>query len=172
MARRHRRILAKLDPIAVRRYGITEKELVTIERYLKLIQRDYGAPLTWQEIIDTSGPYATSIIVHELIETRLLVSRNIDILKLSTDELQEALAENIDAHITAVYEEHQFLQEYLMRVHNHHFEIATILAANRHDQDDLELFLESDIGIFNLENERIDEARQLLRELRGETDEN
>ncbi len=38
LARRHREVLAKLDPVAVARYQITEKDIRTIERYLRIIQ--------------------------------------------------------------------------------------------------------------------------------------
>ena len=40
MAKRHRDVLAKLDPVAVARYQITEKDIRTIERYLRIIQGD------------------------------------------------------------------------------------------------------------------------------------
>jgi len=45
LAKRHREILAKLDPVAVTRYQITEKDLRTIEKYLQIIQRHLLAEL-------------------------------------------------------------------------------------------------------------------------------
>jgi hypothetical protein len=45
LAKRHREILAKLDPVVVTRYQITEKDLRTIEKYLQIIQRHLLAEL-------------------------------------------------------------------------------------------------------------------------------
>ncbi len=55
--------------MAVARYQITEKEIRTIERYLKIIQADLeleGVSL-WQEIVELPTGYATSLVIHELI---------------------------------------------------------------------------------------------------------
>lgn len=113
MAKKHREVLAKLDPMAVARYQITEKDIRTIERYLNIIQADLeqeGGSL-WQEIIDFPQAYATSLVIHELVEIRLLMDRGIDPLKLETDALKRTLVSNIDTHIQAIYEEHSYLQE-------------------------------------------------------------
>ncbi|MBE7554296.1 MAG: hypothetical protein HS126_24825, partial [Anaerolineales bacterium] len=98
MAKRHQEILAKLDPVAVTRYQITEKDLRTIEKYLQIIQRNLVGVSTWQEIIDFDGPYATSLVVHEIVEIRLLEAKGIRPLKLDTKELQRANVANIEAH--------------------------------------------------------------------------
>jgi hypothetical protein len=46
LAKRHQEILAKLDPVAVTRYQITEKDLRTIEKYLQIIQRNLISKIT------------------------------------------------------------------------------------------------------------------------------
>jgi hypothetical protein len=117
LAQRHREVLAKLDPMAVARYQITEKDIQTIERYLNFIQADLeieGVSL-WQEIIDFPQAYSTSLVIHELVEVRGLLARGIDPLKLDTDTLQQTLASNIDTYIQAIYEEHSYLQDYISR---------------------------------------------------------
>lgn len=75
----HREVLAKLDPLAVARYQITEKDIRTIEQYLKIIQADLeleGASL-WQEIVELPTGYATSLVIHELVEIRLLQAKGL-----------------------------------------------------------------------------------------------
>lgn len=171
MAKRHQEILAKLDPVAVTRYQITEKDLRTIEKYLQIIQRNLVGVSTWQEIIDFNGPYATSLVVHEIVEIRLLEAKGIQPLKLDTKELQRANVANIEAHIQAIYEEHLYLQDYINRQYRQFFQVATLVKANRDDEAeiDLQLLLESDVGVFILEEAKVEAARKILAELKGET---
>jgi hypothetical protein len=63
LAKRHREVLDKLDPVAVARYQITEKDIQTVERYLKIIQfnlEQEGVSL-WQQIMVFPSAYATSL---------------------------------------------------------------------------------------------------------------
>lgn len=141
MAKQHREVLAKLDPVAVARYQITEKDIQTIERYLRIIQADLepDGVSTWQEIRDFPSAYATSLTVHEIIEIRLLRVKGIDPVKLDTETLQQTLASNIDAHIQATYDEHAYLQEYISRQYKLFFQVGTLLKVNRQDVDEIEL---------------------------------
>ncbi len=82
--------------------------------------------------------------------------------------LRQLLAQNVDAHVMALYEEHRYLQEVISRVYGQTFEVATLVAANCIESD-LEEFLQSEIGVFRLENDRINEADRILDRLRGET---
>lgn len=170
MARQAREVLAKLDPLAVARYQITEKDLRTIERYIQIIQANLPGVSLWQEIIDFPGVYATSLVVHELVEIRLLEARGIELFRLDTITLQRTLASNIEAHIQAILEEHLYLQEYITRHHKQFFQIGTLLKVNRRDVDetDFQLLLESEIGVVIVENDRLEAARQVMAELKGE----
>lgn len=167
MARKHREVLAKLDLLAIARYQITEKDIRTIEQYLEIIQANLYGASTWQDILDFDGPYATSIVIHEIVEIRLLLEAGIQPLKLKPKALRAALAANKTAHVIALYEEHIFLQEYLQRQFQQQFQIATLIMANR-DEDDLELFLESDLGVYILEEERVEAAQDILDQMKGE----
>ncbi len=171
MARKHREVLAKLDPVAVARYQITEKDIRTIERYLKIIQttlEQEGVSL-WQEIMEFPSAYATSLTVHEIVEIRLLQARGIDPLKLDTFALRRVLATHIDAHVQAIHDEHQYLQDYINRHYKQLFQIGTLLKVNRDDdfETDLQLLLESDIGVVIVEDNRLEEAEQIMTELKG-----
>ena len=171
MAKRHRELLTKLDPVAIIRYQLTEKDLDTIERYLKIIQANLSVVSLWQEILDFPGAYATSLIVHEIVEFRLLQARDIEPLKLGTIALQRTLASNIDAHIQAILEEHLYLQDYIARQYKLFFQTGTLLKVNRSDVDetDFQLLLHSNMGVLIVEDNKLEAARQIMVELKGET---
>ncbi len=159
--------------MAVARYRITEKDIHTIEQYLKIIQADWereGVSL-WQEIIDFPSGYATSQVVHELVEIRLLQAKGIKPLTLRTEALQQTLVSNIDTHIQATYEEHMSLQEYIARHYKLLFQVGTLLKVNRDDEqeEDLQLLLSSDVGVVIIEDDKLEAARQIIADLRGET---
>jgi hypothetical protein len=174
LAKRHREVLAKLDPVAVARYQITEKDIRTVERYLKIIQANLeleGVSL-WQEIVELPTGYSTSLVVHELVEIRLLQAKGINPLKLRTTTLQQTLASNIDAHIQATYDEHVYLQEYIAQHYRQSFQAGTLLKVNRDDEEeeDLQLLLSSNVGVVIIEDNKLAAARQIIAELRGETE--
>lgn len=168
MAKRHRDLLARLEPIGLNRYQITEADVQTVEKYLSIIQKNLKTQSTWQELVRHVGPYGTSILIHEIVEIRYLQARGFEPLRLGKSALRKLLAENIDAHILGVYEETLYLQEVIGRLFGQKFEVATLLKANRHDERDLQLFLESDVGIYLLEENRVEAARQALARLKGE----
>lgn len=168
LAQRHRDILAKLDPIAVSRYQITEKDIQTIEEYLQVIQRGLQGGSTWQDINQYDQLYATSVVIHEIVEIRVLQRRGFNPLRRRTKTLRRLVIENIEAHVRATYEEHLYLQEAIRRVLGFKFEVATLIYANRGDDDDLQLFLESDFGIYRFEEDRVAEAEQVIAQLKGE----
>ena len=169
MAKKHREALAKLDPLAVARYQITEKDIRTIERYLKIIQANLPGVSLWSQIRAFPSGYATSLVVHEIVEIRLLQARGIDPLKLDTITLQRTLVLNIDAHIQAIHDEHLFLQDYITRHYKQFFQVGTLLKVNRDDEEeDFQLLLESDIGVVIVEDSRLEAAQSILAELKGE----
>jgi hypothetical protein len=67
----------------------------------------------------------------------------------------------------ALYEEHRYLQEVINRLYGQTFEVATLVGANC-IHGDLERFLESDIGVFILEDDLINEAGRILARLKDE----
>lgn len=162
MAKQHRDILAKLDPLAITRYQITEADIRTIEQYLKIIQRGFVPGSTWHNIVTLSGVYATCIVIHELVEIRALRNLGIDPLKLKTTSLREAVVANIDVHNQATYNEHLYLQEVIFNLTGQRFEIGTLIVAHRGQEGDFELLLESAIGRVILEPDRVEEAEAII----------
>lgn len=155
--------------MGLNRYQITEKDIRTIEQYLRILQSHLKIENTWDELTSYAGFYGTSIAIHEIVEIRALRARGIEPLDYRKKALQAILQQRIDAHVLAIYEEHLYLQEVMLRQFGTNFQVATIIQANRPDNTDLDLFLESDIGVYILEEERVTEAEDLLTQLKGMT---
>ena len=166
MTRHYPRLLARFDPVGLGRYGITAKDLEAVEKYIRILQSDLPSNV-WDEAIAIRGEYGTSIIIHEVVQIRGLIRLGIRPLRFNRRSLSQILARHLDVHVTAVYEEHLYLQDVLVRRYDQRFEVATLVAANRGDDTDLSYLLESHIGVFLLEKERVDQARQLLAQLKG-----
>lgn len=64
----------------------------------------------------------------------------------------------------------QNLQEYIVRHHQQLFQVGTLLKVNRDDEEeeDLQLLLSSEVGIVIIEDDKLEAARQVMTELRGE----
>lgn len=169
MARQHHALLARLDPIGLNRYQITENDIQIVERYLSIIQADLQGSSAWDDLIRYLGVYGTSILIHEVVELRELRLGEQELQGQTQRSLRRFLAEHVEAHIIALYEEHLYLQEAIRRRFGETFEVATLVKANRNDERDLQLFLESDIGIFLLEEDRVGAARRVFATLKGET---
>lgn len=141
MAKRHRDLLVRLEPVGLNRYRITKADIQTVEKYLSIIQKGVKGGSTWPEAVQYGGPYGTSIIIHEVIEIRWLRSRGFEPLRLRTQALRNLVVENIEAHVVATYEEHLYLQEVISQLFSQKFEVATLIRANRGDEADLQLLL-------------------------------
>ncbi len=166
MADKYAELLKRFDPIAIAQYQITAKDLETIDRYIEILQADFS-PSVWQDAIRIGGEYGTSIIIHEVMQIRALKQAGIAPLHYGVKALQDILDKQPDAHVRALYEEHLYLQEILARRFGQHFQVATLVRANQLDDTDLNRFLESDVGIFLFEEDRVAEARQALELLKG-----
>ncbi|MBI4674455.1 MAG: hypothetical protein HY741_22655 [Chloroflexi bacterium] len=166
MADKYTELLERFDPIAIARYQITAKDLESIEQYIEILQSDF-AQNVWQEAVQVGGEYGTSIIIHEVTQIRALKQVGIDPLRYGLKDLQRILDQHRDAHVSALYEEHLYLQEVLTRKFGQRFQVATLVRANQLDDTDLNRFLESAIGIFLFEEDRVEQARQALERLKG-----
>jgi len=160
-------LLARFDPVGLDRYGITADDLQCIERYIHILQSGLGE-MVWDEAVHIGGPYGTSILIHEIVEIRALQQGGVDPYRCTQEELAHVLADHLLAHVVAIYEEHLYLQDVLFRQYDCRFEVATLVKANRADDTDLNYFLESDIGVFLLEQDRVEEAQMYLEQLKQE----
>ncbi len=168
MAKQHQDILDKLDPVGINRYNITAADIEMVDKYLSIIQKGYPGGSTWQEIVQHPTVYATSVVIHEIVEIRTLEKKGFKPLQYKTQTLRDLVNANIEIHALAAYEEHLYLQDAIARSFRQTFQIATLIRANRGNDDDLEYFLESDFGVFFLEEEGIEKAEQIIARLKGE----
>ena len=170
MAKRHRELLARLEPVGLNRYQITEADVRSVETYLRIIQAHLQGQgvSTWADILRYGDAYGTSLLIHEIVELRGLQARGFDPLRLDRHTLSRLLGQNVEAHVLALFEEHLYLQEVLIRQLGQSFELGTLVRANTNDED-FEFFLESDVGVFLVEEERIEAARRAIAQLKGKT---
>ncbi len=111
--RRHQQLLARFDPIGLYHYDIAAADLRDIERYIYILQAGLGETV-WDEALRVGGFYGTSILVHEIVEIRALQYAGIDPYRYTQYELAGVLADNLSAHVVAIYEEHRYLQGVLL----------------------------------------------------------
>lgn len=161
----YQQLLIRFDRVGLDHYNITADDLQRIERYVRILQSGLSETI-WDEAIQIGGAYGASILIHEIVEIRALQQAGIDPYRYTQEELARVLADHLSAHVVAIYEEHLFLQDVLLRQYGCRFEVATLIKANRADDTDLHYFLESDIGVFLLEQDRVEEARMYLERLR------
>jgi len=162
---RYQRLLKRFDLLGLDRYGLTAADLQHIEKYIHILQSGLSETV-WDEAIRIGGPYGTSLLIHEIVEIRALQQAGIAPYRCTQEELARMLADHLPAHVAAIYEEHLYLQDVLLRQYGCRFEVATLVEANRADDVDLNYFLESDIGVFLLEEDRVEEAQVYLERLR------
>lgn len=161
----YQQLLTRFDPVGLDHYGITADDLQRIERYIHILQSGLNETV-WDEAVQIGGPYGTSILIHEIVEIRALQQAGIDPYRYTQKELARVLADHLLAHVVAIYEEHLYLQDMLLRQYGCRFEVATLVKANRADDTDLNYLLESNIGVFLLEPNRVEEAKTYLEQLR------
>jgi len=161
----YQQLWTHFDPVGLNRYDITTDDLQCIERYIHVLQSGLSETV-WDEAVQSGGPYGTSILIHEIVEIRTLQQAGIDPYGYTQKELARVLADHLSVHVVAIYEEHLYLQDVLLRQYGCHFEVATLVKANRADDTDLNYFLESGIGVFLLEQDRVREAKAYLEQLR------
>jgi hypothetical protein len=166
MTTNYARLLKRFDPVGINRYGITAQDLEMVEKYLAILQGDLPSNV-WDEAVHFGDEYGASIIIHEVVQIRGLVRQGIRPLRYGRRALSQILAQHLEVHVAALYEEHLYLQDVLLRKYGQRFEVATLLKANRDDETDLDYLLESAIGVFLLETEREAEARRWLERLKG-----
>ena len=110
MTKRHRQLLARLDPVGLKRYQITEGDVRTVEKYVSIIQADLKGDSVWDDCLYYSripqGIYATSILIHEISELRELARQGLDLrLRRQTQhQLRTFLGQHIEAHVIGLYE--------------------------------------------------------------------
>jgi hypothetical protein len=158
--------LSDFDPQPIIEYAITEKDLTNVYQYLRAMQAHLEEG-TWDEIC-MGGYYGTSALLHEIVELRLLLSRDPYLLTRSVVEIKTFArsARNHDAHINGLEVEYAYLQRTVHEVFGVHSNIGALLKANSLRPEDWDDLFETNLPFFDPSREEVVEAKKLLADLR------
>jgi hypothetical protein len=91
--------LADFDPDVVAQYHITHLELERVVHYVRLLQ---GPTAPTLDDIAVGGYYGTAALLHEVVELRLLLARDPELLGRDRETIQRFWRANEDAHAEAL----------------------------------------------------------------------
>lgn len=156
--------LADFDPQAVADYTITTDDLRRVERYLRLLQ---GPDAPALDDIAVGGNYGTAALLHEVVELRMLLDQEPDLLDWAQDSARAFLNHNPSAHIAALKAEYTYLQRWIEWIFGEEMEIGALVWANAGGRD-FYLLVGSNWPerLFIPDAAAIDHARQLLARLK------
>ncbi len=156
--------LEDFDPHVIAEYRITEEDLERVIRYLRLLQGKDS--LTLQDIA-VGGYYGTSAFLHEVIELRVLLGREANLLEKSQAEASRFFFENLDAHAQGLAAEYSYLREKIKTLWGEDVSVGALVLSNA-TPDDLYLLVESAIPlpVFEPTELEISWAKRLIIRLR------
>ncbi len=157
--------LAGFDPQAVAEYSITTDDLQRVECYLRLLQGPNAPALA---DIAVGGIYGTAVLLHEVVELRVLLEREPQLLAWDSESVRSFWRLNQDAHVAALIEEYTYLQCRIEQIFCERVEIGTLLWVNT-TVDDFDLLAESawPERLQVPDAEEIERAERLLARLKG-----
>lgn len=159
--------LTDFDPEPIIEYAISVTDITNVYHYLLAMQRDFW-PGTWEDIC-IGGYYGASALLHEVVELRLLLSREPYLLTRREPAIR-ALARdpgNRDAHLRAVEVEYRYLQRTIERLFNTKINIGAIVQANAQRQTDWDDLFDTSLPFFDPSQAEIEQAERFLTQLRS-----
>jgi len=156
--------LADFDPQLVADYDITEEDLDRVVRYLRLLQ---GPDALSLKDIALGGYYGTSALLHEVVEVRVLLARERQLLRRSPARVKQFFLDNPDAHAHALAVEHIYLRQVIARLFKQDTAVGALILANA-GRRDFCILAESDIPVplFEPTDEEVAQAATCLLRLR------
>jgi hypothetical protein len=156
--------LADFDPDVVVQYHITHLELERVVRYVRLLQGPIAPTL---DDIAVGGYYGTAALLHEVVELRLLLARDPELLGRDRETIQRFWRANEDAHAEALIEEYQYLRGKVAQLFAADVPLGALVVANT-NRDDFNLLLESNIPvrIFEPSKSEVMQAAHWLEQVR------
>jgi len=106
--------LGDFDQQAIQRWQITKRDLGNVQRYVAKLQKHLAHSSL--DDITIGGIYGTSALLHEVVELRILLERDPDLLCRSHAEAVAFFEANRDAHLAGLTEEYLYLWR---QVHQH-----------------------------------------------------
>jgi hypothetical protein len=83
--------LTDFDPDIIAAYHVTERDLQNAVRYITILQGQESQVLN---DLTTGGYYGTSVLLHEVVELRILLSRDPNLLQRGYDDIDAFLQAN------------------------------------------------------------------------------
>jgi hypothetical protein len=156
--------LVDFDPEAIEQHNVTAWDVESAYRYVALLPGTDS-----QTYADIAGGcyYGTSALLHEVVEVRILLERDRQLLTRSRREIKAFLQDNEDAHVEALKVEYVYLQQKVKEILGQEIGFGALLKANTISLD-CQLLVESRLRrpIFEPTEVEIDQAAELLARLR------
>lgn len=165
--------LADFDPELLIEYAIINSDLTNVYHYLQAMQAEMW-PGSWEDIC-LGGYYGSSALLHEVVELRLLLSRDPYLLTRSTATIKGFARQrtNRDAHVRGLEAEYGYLHRIVQRLFHVHVNIGALLRANSTRPEDWDDLFDTDLPFFAPTPHEVEDAKSLLVSLRmikrGET---
>lgn len=159
--------LSDFDPEPLIEYAITQQDLTNIYQYLQAMQPHLDLA-TWDDIA-VGGYYGTSALLHEVVEVRILLSRDPYFLVQSASQTRgfARLPQNRDAHVRGLEVEYAYLHRVIQSIYDAQMNIGALLKVNStHPQDWDDLF-DTELPFFAPTAQETEDARKFLTALRN-----
>lgn len=155
---------ARFDAEALARYHISLQDIERARRYVILLQGPDSETLA---DIAAGCPYATSALLHEVTEVRVLLRRDPHLLSRSRRDALAFLQSNEDAHLQALMVEYPYLQQQIAANLGEVIGLGDLVMANAARDDFLRLF-DSDLSlpVFPPTRAGTRRARELIDQLK------
>jgi len=156
--------LADFDREALAEYGVTQQEIRHALRYVAILQ---GTDSQTYTDIAAGCYYGTSVLLHEVIELRILLKRDRRLLFRSRQKVRRFLRENEDAHVEGLMTEYTYLQRVIEERLGEQISLSALVWANT-TLFDYNRLLESDLPLPFLKPtaEEVGRAGKLLSRLK------
>lgn len=157
--------LTDFDPDIIAAYHITERDLQNAVRYITILQ---GRESQVLNDLAAGGYYGTSVLLHEVVELRILLSRDPGLLQRGYDDNDAFLQANQKAHVQALVAEYDYLRRKIALVFNEIVGYGELVCANA-STNDFKMLFESDVAvpIFEPSAAQIMRAIELLARLKA-----
>jgi len=157
--------LTDFDPDIIAAYHITERDLQNVVRYITILQ---GRESQVLNDLAAGGYYGTSVLLHEVVELRILLARNPLLLRKRKRAVGLFLKENAGAHIEGLMAEYSYLRRKIAYAFDKIVGIGELVRANASTEDFKMLFgAEGQMPVFEPTEEQVERASNLLARLKG-----
>ena len=157
--------LADFDPDIVAAYHITEHDLRNVVRYITILQ---GRESQVLNDLAAGGYYGTSVLLHEVVELRIILARDPLLLRKRKKAIGLFLKENADAHIEGLMAEYPYLRRKIAYAFDEIVGVGELVRANASTEDFKMLFgSEWQMPVFEPTEEQVERTSNLLARLKG-----